>query len=128
MPRGDGDQCHVEMAVHSHLKRPDRPNLSSVPPQLVFGAPRGSQPAADRNCWRTHSLNAPSGVANFAYLKPAVAFILAFIGAKLLLGYAHVEISTVASLAVVLSAIASGVGASMVLPPPAEDRADDESL
>ena len=112
------------MAVHSHLKRPDRHNLSSVPPQLVFGAPRGSQPA-DRNCWRTHSLNAHSGVANFAYLKPAIAFILAFIGAKLLLGYAHVEISTVASLAVVLSAIASGVGASIVLPPPAEeDRAE----
>ena len=61
-------------------------------------------------------------VNNFAYLRPAIAFILAFIGAKLLLGFVDVDISTRASLLVVAGSLGAGVGASLLLPPPDDDE------
>lgn len=59
----------------------------------------------------------------FRYLDKAVAVVLGFIGAKMVLdqvpGGFHV--STEVSLAVVVTALSVGVGASIYLPAPDED-------
>jgi len=57
----------------------------------------------------------------FEYLMYGVAFVLAFIGLKLLGSFAGVEVPTEVSLAVVVASIGAGVGASLLLPPPEDD-------
>jgi len=64
-------------------------------------------------------------VNSFSYLRPAIAVVLAFIGAKLLLGFADIEISTVASLVVVAGCLSAGIGASIWLPPPESSDASE---
>jgi predicted tellurium resistance membrane protein TerC len=56
-----------------------------------------------------------SAVAEFEYLRPAIAAVLAFIGFKLIGGYLGFEVSTAVSLAVVAGAIGAGVTASVCL-------------
>lgn len=50
----------------------------------------------------------------------AVALVLGFIGVKMLLGLAQVEVPTDLSLLVVGIVLGGGVGASLLLPEPAE--------
>jgi TerC family integral membrane protein len=52
-------------------------------------------------------------VANFKYLKPAVSLVLGFVGCKMIAEYFHVEISTVVSLSVIVSVLATGIVASL---------------
>ncbi len=54
-----------------------------------------------------------SMIAKFRYLKPALVFILFFVGVKMLLGH-HVDLDEWVSLSVVVVALATGVIASMV--------------
>ncbi|EOD26073.1 hypothetical protein EMIHUDRAFT_373794 [Emiliania huxleyi CCMP1516] len=56
-----------------------------------------------------------------------VAFVLAFIGLKLLGSFAGVEVPTEVSLAVVVASIGAGVGASLLLPPPDDDSGGGSS-
>jgi tellurite resistance protein TerC len=58
-----------------------------------------------------------SAMDKFGYLKPAVATILVFVGAKMVLSF-WLHIPTVASLGVVLGLLTAGVLASLVAPPP----------
>lgn len=70
-------------------------------------------------------------VESFEYLKYGIAFVLAFIGAKLLAGFADVEVSTALSLGVVVISLAGGIGASLLLPQPEvadSDLADGDSV
>jgi len=60
----------------------------------------------------------------FAYLRIAIAFILAFIGGKILVGFADIEVSTMASLLVVAGALSAGITSSILLPPPKADAAE----
>ena len=55
------------------------------------------------------------------YLEPAVALILGFIGAKLILEYMGICVPTEASLGVVLSLLGVGVGASLLDNDPPDD-------
>lgn len=50
------------------------------------------------------------------YLEPAVGIILGFIGSKMIAEFCGAEVSTGASLAVVASLLAGGVGLSLALP------------
>lgn len=52
-------------------------------------------------------------VSSFHYLKPAVAMVLGFVGAKMVAEYFHYEIGTGASLAVICSILGTGIGASI---------------
>lgn len=52
-------------------------------------------------------------VQSMHYLKHAVAFILLFVGLKMILECVHVDISSTFSLGVILLQLASGVGASL---------------
>lgn len=52
-------------------------------------------------------------VTDLKYLEPAVAVILAFIGVKMILEYFEYVIPTEAALAVIISLLAVGVGASI---------------
>lgn len=63
----------------------------------------------------------------FEYLMYGVAFVLAFIGLKLLGSFAGVEVPTEVSLAVVVASIGAGVGASLLLPPPDDDSGGGSS-
>jgi len=54
------------------------------------------------------------------FLDKAVAVVLGFIGAKLVLEFAGVEVPTDVSLGVVASLLAGGVGLSYLLPEPEE--------
>ncbi len=54
-------------------------------------------------------------VDDLVYLKPAVAAVLSFVGAKMAAEYYHIEISTEASLAVVGGLLSIGVGGSMLM-------------
>ena len=56
------------------------------------------------------------------YLDKAVALVLGFIGVKMLLGFADVEIATDTSLLVVAGLLGGGVGASLWLPEPKEEK------
>jgi tellurite resistance protein TerC len=60
-----------------------------------------------------------SGVMNkFAYLKTGLAFLLTFIGAKMLLhGIFHISISTPVSLLTVVGILAVSIAASLLFPP-----------
>jgi len=53
-------------------------------------------------------------VANFKYLKPAVAVVLGFVGCKMIAEYFHIEISTMTSLSVILAVLTSGIVASVL--------------
>ncbi|KAJ8604928.1 hypothetical protein CTAYLR_004337 [Chrysophaeum taylorii] len=52
-------------------------------------------------------------IDNLPYLRPAVAFILGFVGLKMMLDFFHVHVSTSLSLAVILACLAGGVLASL---------------
>jgi TerC family integral membrane protein len=54
-------------------------------------------------------------VDDFKYLRPAIAIVLGFIGAKLIGEFAGFEVSTLASLVVVATTLGAGVGASVLL-------------
>lgn len=71
-----------------------------------------------------------SGVMDrFHYLKYALAFILAFIGLKMLVGHSPYPIPTPVALAVVVGALAIAVVASLMRPLPAEPhQAHDHSI
>jgi len=53
-------------------------------------------------------------MGKFEHLKFSLAFILAFVGVKMLLEYFHIEISGPVSLAVIVAALVVGVGSSLV--------------
>ena len=55
-------------------------------------------------------------VGELKYLQTAVALVLGFIGVKMIAEYAGAEIPTEASLAVVVTMLGGGVGASLLLP------------
>ena len=57
-------------------------------------------------------------------MQTDVALVLGFIGAKMIVEYAGVEIPTEASLAVVVTMLGGGVGASLMLP--SEDEEGEE--
>ncbi len=57
-------------------------------------------------------------MAELRFLDKAVALVLGFIGAKMVLDFCGVHISTTLSLEVVASTLAVGVAASLVLPSP----------
>ena len=54
-------------------------------------------------------------VDSLIFLRPAIAFVLAFIGVKLILGLAGLEVSVGTSLGVVVGALGGGIGASVFL-------------
>ncbi len=56
------------------------------------------------------------------YLDKSVAIVLGFIGAKMLLGLADVDVPTDVSLLVVALLLGGGVAASLLLPEPAEEK------
>lgn len=58
------------------------------------------------------------------YLDKAVAAVLGFIGVKMLAEFGGVHIPTDTSLFIVAGVLGAGVGASLLLPEPAEDKAD----
>jgi len=55
------------------------------------------------------------GLENLAYLRPSIALVLAFIGFKILAGFAGFEVSTASSLLVVAGALGVGIGASLLV-------------
>ena len=63
-------------------------------------------------------------VNDFQYLRPAIALVLGFIGAKLIGEFVGVEISTTASLAIVATTLGGGVGASVLLKEPEAEGGD----
>ena len=57
------------------------------------------------------------------FLEKAVGFVLGFVGAKMILDFTDVvHISTSVSLGVVAASLAAGVGLSLALPEPEEDK------
>ena len=52
-------------------------------------------------------------IQDLVYLRPAVAGVLVFVGAKMTAEYFHVEVSTAVSLGVVVGMVGGGVGASL---------------
>lgn len=54
-------------------------------------------------------------VNDFQYLRPSIALVLGFIGAKLIGEFAGVEISTTASLAIVATTLGGGIWASILV-------------
>lgn len=61
-----------------------------------------------------------SVMTELKYLDKAVALVLGFIGAKMLLGFAEVDVPTDVSLLVVGLVLGGGVAASLLAPEPAE--------
>lgn len=55
-------------------------------------------------------------VESLVYLRPAIAFVLAFIGVKLILGLVGLEVGISTSLGVVVGSLGAGVGASLFTP------------
>jgi tellurite resistance protein TerC len=55
-------------------------------------------------------------IDQFRLLKYSLAFVLAFIGFKMILTYWHIHFGTGVSLGVIASALAAGVIASMLIP------------
>ncbi len=53
-------------------------------------------------------------VANFQYVRPAIAIVLGFIGLKLIGSFAGYEVSTLSSLLLVLGVLGSGVVLSVL--------------
>jgi len=53
-------------------------------------------------------------MGKFEHLKFSLAFILAFVGVKMLLEYFHIEISGPVSLGIIVTALAVGVGSSLL--------------
>jgi tellurite resistance protein TerC len=66
---------------------------------------------------------AVSGVMGyFRYLKVGLAFVLSFVGTKMLLAYFNFEIPIVLSLLVIISILAISILASVIIKPPAERK------
>jgi len=61
-------------------------------------------------------------IENLPYLQPAVAIILGFVGAKIGAEYFGFEIENLVSLAVIISLLAGGVGASYLFPQDDEEE------
>ena len=61
-------------------------------------------------------------VENLAYLEPAVAIILGFVGVKLALEYFGFPIDDAVSLFVISSLLGGGVGLSVLFPPGDDDN------
>lgn len=55
------------------------------------------------------------------YLDKAIAVVLGFVGGKIILDFAGLEIPTEASLAIVTSVLGVGVGASLLNPGTGDD-------
>eukprot|EP00188_Purpureofilum_apyrenoidigerum_P001996 Plantae.Rhodophyta-Purpureofilum_apyrenoidigerum.ctg21710.p1 GENE.Plantae.Rhodophyta-Purpureofilum_apyrenoidigerum.ctg21710~~Plantae.Rhodophyta-Purpureofilum_apyrenoidigerum.ctg21710.p1 ORF type:complete len:352 (+),score=84.16 Plantae.Rhodophyta-Purpureofilum_apyrenoidigerum.ctg21710:52-1107(+) len=66
-------------------------------------------------------------IGSLRYLPQSLAAVLAFVGAKLCLGFWSIEIDTTISLAVVLSLLGLGVGASLLNPEDPEDPEPEAS-
>uniref|UniRef100_A0A7S0ISE3 Uncharacterized protein n=1 Tax=Calcidiscus leptoporus TaxID=127549 RepID=A0A7S0ISE3_9EUKA len=66
------------------------------------------------------------GMENLEYLRPSIAGVLAFIGAKLLLGQIGLEVSTTSSLLVVAGSLGVGIGASVLFGTSEEGAAEAE--
>mmetsp|Transcript_110 Transcript_110/g.324 ORF Transcript_110/g.324 Transcript_110/m.324 type:complete len:351 (+) Transcript_110:87-1139(+) len=66
-------------------------------------------------------------IGSLRYLPQSLAAVLAFVGAKLCLGYWHIEIDTTVSLAIVLSTLGVGVAASLLNPEDPEDPKPEAS-
>ena len=62
-------------------------------------------------------------VAELEYLQTAVAAVLGFVGCKMVAGFGGVEISTEASLAVVVGMLGAGVSLSLMKKGDDEDEA-----
>lgn len=62
-----------------------------------------------------HDRRATQAVNDFQYLRPSIALVLGFIGAKLIGEFAGVEISTTASLAIVATTLGGGIWASILV-------------
>lgn len=60
-------------------------------------------------------------IQELAYLRPSVAFILGFVGLKMLLEYFHKHISTAASLIIIVGVLVLGIVASLLEKPPRRD-------
>jgi tellurite resistance protein TerC len=58
----------------------------------------------------------------FVYLKPGLAALLVFAGAKILLGAVHVEVPIALSLGVIVAILGTAIGASVVATHPDRDR------
>ena len=59
-----------------------------------------------------------TAMTELKYLDKAVAIVLGFIGVKMIVAFADIEISTTASLVVVATLLGGGVAASLWLPDP----------
>jgi len=61
-------------------------------------------------------------LTRFPYLESALVVVLAFVGVKMLLVH-HVPVPSTLSLGVIFGALATGIGASLTMPPPGEGGA-----
>ncbi len=100
--------------------------VDSIP--AVFGVTTDPFIAFSSNAFALLGLRAlytvvRSMVDQFVYLRPAIAIVLGFIGAKLIGEYAGFELPTAASLFVVLSVLGGGVGASVLTASPDDEEA-----
>ena len=64
-------------------------------------------------------------MGKFGYIKFSLAFILAFVGVKMLLEFWHIRISSAVSLSVIGLALAAGVASSIALPSDSQAEAED---
>lgn len=102
--------AHVLDPLHAHDAR-----------LQVFGITRDPFIIWTSNMFAIASLRALYGfviriMQELRFLDKAVAVVLAWIGVKMLIDVAGVHVPTEASLAVVISVLAGGVGASLWLP------------
>ena len=69
-----------------------------------------------------------NAVEDLVYLKPAVASILGLVGLKLGVEYFGIEIPNLLSLAVIISLLGTGVGASIYFPPASTSSTSSNGL
>jgi len=62
------------------------------------------------------------GIDQFEYLRPSIALVLGFIGFKLIGSFFGAEVSTAASLGIVVTVLSGGIGASLLLPSGESDK------
>lgn len=98
--------------------------VDSIP--AVFGVTQDPFIAFTSNAFALLGLRAlytvvANAMENFEYLRPAIAVVLAFIGAKLIASFGGYEVPTVSSLIFVLGTLGTGVGLSVM-----EGTAPDE--
>ena len=71
------------------------------------------------------TINNKTQTKNKPNKQQSVALVLAFIGTKMLVEFAGVEVRTDASLLVVAALLGGGVAASLLLPAPEEDEKEE---